>query len=137
VHAQAAHEPGNDDRQDDDVVLGWLTKLVLVLSVLGVLGLDGFAWASARVGAQDSAERAGRAAASAWEETPHLQSAYDAALTEVGSDETVDPSSFTAGPDGTVTLTLRREATTLVLHRIAPLRHLTVLTATVVTRPAP
>ena len=120
------------------MVFGWLTKLVLVLSVLGVLGLDGFAWASARVGAQDSAEQAGRAAASAWEQTGHLQSAYDAALAEVGkSGDSIDPGSFTASPDGAVTLTLRREAATLVLHRIPPLRHLTQVSATVVSDPAP
>ena len=120
------------------MVLGWLTKLVLVLSVLGVLGLDGFAWASARVGAQDSAEQAGRAAASTWESSKHLQTAYDAALAEVAaSGDTIDPGSFTAAPDGTVTLTLRREAETLVLHRVPKLRHLTQLTATVVTRPPP
>ena len=120
------------------MVLGWLTKLVLVLSVLGVLGLDGFAWASARVGAQDSAEQAGRAAASSWEQSKHLQTAYDAALAEVvESGDTIDTGSFSAAPDGTVTLTLRREATTLVLHRIPPLRHLTQLSATVVTEPAP
>lgn len=120
------------------MVLGWLTKLVVVLSVLGVLGLDGFAWASARVGAQDSAEQAGRAAASTWQQTKHLQTTYDAALAEVvASGDTIDTASFTAAPDGAVTLTLRREATTLVLHRIPPLRHLTQLAATVVTAPAP
>lgn len=120
------------------MVLGWLTKLVVVLSVLGVLGLDAFAWASARVGAQDSAERAGRAAASSWQRTPQLQSAYEAALEEVAaSHDTIDAATFTATPDGAVTLTLRRDASTLVLHRVPPLRHLTELTATVVTRPAP
>jgi hypothetical protein len=119
------------------MVLGWLSKLVIVLSVVGVLGLDGFAWASARVGAQDSAERAGRAAVSTWQTTPDLQRAYDAALAEVvASGDVIDAPSFTAAPDGAVTLTLHREASTLVLHRIPPLRHLTRLTATVVTRPA-
>ena len=120
------------------MVIGWLTKLTVVLSVLGVLGLDGFAWASARVGAQDSAERAGRAAVSTWEQSKNLQSAYDAALAEVmASGDTIDTQTFSAAPDGAVTLTLHRDASTLVLHRIAPLRHLTELTATVVTRPAP
>lgn len=120
------------------MVLGWLSKLVIVLSVIGVLCLDGFAWTSARVGAQDSAERAGRAAVSAWQQTPDLQRAYDAALAEVAeSSDVIDAPSFTAAPDGAVTLTLHRDASTLVLHRIPPLRHLTQLTATVVTRPTP
>jgi hypothetical protein len=132
------HRRHSDDEEDHDVVLGWLSKLVLVLSVLGLLGLDGFAWVSARVGAEDSAEKAGRAAASTWASSKHLQAAYDAALAEVAaSGDAIDPASFTAAPDGTVTLTLRREADTLVLHRVPRLRHLTELTATVVTRPAP
>ncbi len=120
------------------MVLGWLTKLVVVVTVLGVLALDGFAWASARVGAEDSAEQAGRAAVSSWEQTKNLQSAYDAALAEVvDSGDTIDAKGFTAAPDGAVTLTLHREVSTLVLHRVPPLRHLTQLTATVATRPAP
>jgi hypothetical protein len=52
------------------------------------------------------------------------------------SGDTIDASSFRAAPDGVVTLTLRREASTIVLHRIAPLRHWTQLSATVVSRPA-
>lgn len=120
------------------MVLGWLTKLVVALSVVGVLGLDGFAWASASVGAHDAAEGAGRAAVSAWERTANVQSAYDAALAEVvASGDTIETSSFTAAPDGSVALTLHREASTLVLHRVPPLRHLTQISATVVARPAP
>ncbi len=120
------------------MVLRSLTKLVVVLSVLGVLGLDSFAWVSARFGAQDAGERAGRAAVSAWEGTSDIQSAYDAALAELGtSGGSIDTESFTATPDGTVSLTLHREVSTLVLHRVPPLRHLTQLTTTVVTQPAP
>jgi len=119
------------------MVLGWLTRVALVLAVVGVLALDAFAWASARVGSQDSAERAGRAAASTWQQTGQLQRSYDAALAQVvASGDTIDAASFTAAPDGAVTLTLRREAATLVLHRVPPLRHLTRLSTTVVARPA-
>lgn len=120
------------------MVIGWLTKLVLVLSVLGVVGLDAVSWASARVTAQDHAEAAGRAATGAFQESRSLQAAYDAGLAEVVADgDTIEAESFSASPEGAVTLTLRREASTLVLHRIAPLRHLTQLTATVTTRPTP
>lgn len=120
------------------MVLGWLTKLTVVLSVLGVIGMDCFAWASARVGAQDSAERAGRAAVSAYEQSTSLQGAYDAALAQVAeSGDSIEPTTFTATPEGAVTLTLHREASTLVLHRVAPLRHLTQLRATVTTAPSP
>jgi hypothetical protein len=120
------------------MVLRWLTKLVVVLSVLGVLVLDSLAWVSARFGTQDAAERAGRAAVSAWERTSNIQTAYDAALAELGpSGGTIETTSFTAAPDGTVSLTLHREVSTVVLHRVPPLQHLTQLAATVVTQPAP
>lgn len=119
-------------------MFGWVTKLVLVLSVVGVLGLDALACASARVGAKDSAESAGRAAVSSWQQARHLQRAYDAALAQVAaSGDTIETTSFTATPDGAVTLTLHRSASTLVLHRVSRLRHLADVTATVVTRPAP
>lgn len=119
------------------MVSSWLARLVLALAVLGVLALDGLAWAGARLGAQDSAERAGRAAVSTWDRTASLQSAYDAALTEVGaSGDTIDTAGFTAAPDGAVSLTLRRRVPTLVLHRVPALRHLTSVTTTVGTGPA-
>ena len=120
------------------MVVGWLTRLVVVLGVLGVLGLDVFGWASARVAAQDQAEAAGRAATAAYAERRSLQAAYDAGLAEVvASGDTIETTTFRASQDGAVTLTLHREASTLVLHRIGPLRHLTQLTATVTTRPTP
>ena len=119
------------------MVLGWLTRLALVLAVVGVLALDALSWTSARVGAQDSAEGAARTAATTFQQTRQVQRAYDAALAQVAaSGDTIDASSFRAAPDGVVTLTLRREASTIVLHRIAPLRHWTQLSATVASRPA-
>jgi hypothetical protein len=118
-------------------VFGWLTKLVVGLGVVGVVGLDAFACVGARFGVQDSADRAGRAAATSWQSTRTLQSAYDAALAQaVVSGDTIDTASFAASVDGAVTLTLHREATTLVLHRIPPLRQLREASATVVSRPA-
>ena len=120
------------------MVVGWLARLVLVLSVLGVLALDGFAWASGRVTTQDRAEAAGRAASSAYAVTADVQRAYDAALAEVsGQGDTIDPATFTAAADGTVTLTLASEASTLVLHRVPRLEHLTRFRATVTTAPSP
>jgi type II secretory pathway pseudopilin PulG len=120
------------------MVVGWLARLVVALSVLGVLALDGFAWASARVTAQDRAEAAGRAASSAYAGTADVQRAYDAALAEVsGQGDAIDPTTFTATADGTVTLTLAHEASTLVLHRVPRLERLTLLSATVTTAPSP
>ena len=121
-----------------DIVLGWMTRVVSVLAVLGVLGFDAVSLASARFTAEDHAQTAAREAAATWAQSHVLQTAYDAALAEVlESGDTIDAASFAATPEGSVTLTLRRTAPTLVLERIPPLREWATMTATVTARPAP
>lgn len=105
-----------------DIVLGWLTKLVVTLSLLGVVGFDLISLASTRFQAEDHAQSAVRAAAGAWNGPASLQAAYDAAVAEVVvHGDTIDPSSFSVAPDGTVRLTLLRTAPTLVLEKVPPL----------------
>lgn len=106
-----------------DIVLGWLTRLVLVLSVLGVIGFDLVSLASARFQAEDHAQSAARAASSAYQGLGDLQAAYDAAYAEVAPHgDTIEAPSFTVAPDGTVTLTLHRLAPTLLVEKLAALR---------------
>ena len=105
-----------------DIVLGWLTKLVVTLSLLGVVGFDLISLASARFQAEDHAQSAVRAAAAAWTGPATLQAAYDAAVAEVVEQgDTIDPQTFSVLPDGTVTLTLLRTAPTLVVEKVPPL----------------
>ena len=112
-----------------------MTRIVVVLSVLGVIGFDAISLMTARFAAEDHAQTAARAAASTFAQTRVPQSAYDAALAEVvGSGDTIDAPTFSTAADGTVTLTLRREAPTLVLERIPPLRSWTTMSATVSSR---
>ncbi len=106
-----------------DIVLGWLTKLVVTLAVLGVIGFDLISLGAARFQAEDHAQAAARAANASYRSTPDLQKAYDAALAEVAQHgDTIDPQTFTVGPDGTVTLTLRRTAPTMLVEKIGPAR---------------
>lgn len=120
-----------------DIVLGWLTRVVALLGVLGVAGFDAVSLVGTRFAAEDHARTAARAAATAFEQTRVAQTAYDAALGEVlTSGDTIDPAGFTAAQDGSVTLTLRRTAPTLVVDRIPPLRPWTTMTVTVTSRPA-
>lgn len=120
------------------IVLGWLTRVVAVMAVLGLFGFDAISMASTRVTAEDHAQLAARAAAESFEQTQGLQSAYDAALREVtASGDTIDAPSFRAAADGTVTLTLHRVAPTLVVSRIPPVRDWARQSATVTTLPAP
>lgn len=132
----AADLPGmSSDR--GDIVLGWLTKLVATLAVLGVLGFDLLSLATARFQAEDHAQSAVRAASSAYRSTPSVQAAYDAAVAEVAPQgDTVDAASFQVGPDGRVTLTLHRTAATMLVDKVGALRGWTEVATTVSAAPA-
>ena len=124
-----------DDR--GDIVLGWLTKLVATLAVLGVIGFDLVSLGTARFQAEDHAQSAVRAANDAYAGSKDLQAAYDAALAEVVEHgDTIDPQSFSVAPDGTITLTLHRTAPTMLVEKIAPLRPWADVERTVTATPA-
>jgi hypothetical protein len=108
-------------RDTGDIVLGWLTKLVVVLSVVGLIAFDGISIATARLSVEDQATAAAREASRAFQQTRNVQAAYDTAVaTAVEADplNAVPPGAFRAQQDGTVTLVVQRTATTLVLQHI-------------------
>jgi hypothetical protein len=106
-----------------DVVLGWLTKLVVILGVLGLLAFDGISLAQARFQAADHATTAASAAADDFKISHNLQKAYNAAYATVTGNDTIETKTFQVATDGTVTLRLHHEATTLILKHIGPLKH--------------
>jgi len=115
-----------------DVVLGWLTKVTVTLALLGLIGFDAVSLAAGQFQAEDHAQQAARAAVEAYRTTPDLQQAYDAAVGEVLDDgDTIETEGFVAGPDGSITLRLRREVPTLLIEKIPPLRNLVTVTRTV------
>lgn len=110
-------------RTDDtgDIVLGWLTKLVVGLGLLGLVAFDAIAIGTARLSVQDQAGASARAASESYLNTRDVQAAYAAAAAvaaEADPTNEVPPSGFTAEPDGTVTLRVRRTAGTLVVQHI-------------------
>jgi Tfp pilus assembly protein PilW len=120
-----------------DIVLGWLTKLVVTLSVLGVVGFDLISLVTTRFQAEDHAQAAARAAAQVYRAPTDLQAAYDAAVAEVAEHgDVVDAQTFAIGADGAVTLTLHRTASTLLVEKVSPVRHWTDVRATVTGTPA-
>ena len=121
-----------------DIVLGWLTRVVAVLAVLGLIGFDAFSLGANRFQAEDHAQTAARVAVESWAADKDLQKAYDAALAAVAATgDTLDAEAFTVAPDGAVTLRLRRDVPTLLIAKVPQLRDLTVVTRTVTGRPAP
>jgi hypothetical protein len=105
------------------VVVGWLSRVALTLSVLGVLLFDTSALLVGRVSAADRADAAAQAAADSWR-TQHSPSAALAAAQGAAGDDEVVAGSLSITPDGAATLTLHREVSTLVLHHLPRLRDL-------------
>ncbi len=123
-----------------DIVLSWLTKLVLVMAVLGVIGFDAISMGVGRLQAEERAGEAARAAVRSWSQTQEVQAAYEAALATTTDDgvtvDSIDPTSFSVGTDGSVTLTVEHSASTLVVEKIGAIADWATASATVTARPA-
>ena len=110
-------------RDSGSIVLGWLTKLIVAISIVGVALFDTLSIAAARLGATDDASTAAEAAVSTYHTSHNVQEAYQAAVDTLPSDsESLPPQQFVVQPDGSVDLVLKRTTTTLVAHRIGPLK---------------
>ena len=113
-----------------DIVLGWLTKLVVIIALLGLVGFDLIAVGQAHLQASDRATTAARAAADSYQTSRNTQAAFDAAYATLVDGDTIDTSTFTVGPDGAVSLRLRHQAVTLLVEKIGPLRDQATVVAT-------
>lgn len=110
------------------IVIGWLTRLVILFAVLGFLAYDGLSLVTANYGAADDAAVAASAAADTYKGTNNVQAAYEAAVESVaGKGDTIEPKTFQVDQAGKVTLTIDRTASTLWMHRIGPLKKWTVV----------
>jgi hypothetical protein len=104
-----------------NIVVGWLAKLVVVFSVLGVLAFDGVSMGIAELAVTDSAAAASQAASRELMSGGTPQDAYAAASASAVQDDafnTLPTETFLVAADRTVTLTVVRETPTLVLHYI-------------------
>lgn len=104
-----------------DIVIGWLTKLVAVFAVVGVLVFDGASLGVAELGVADQAAAASRVASAELVTGGTPQDAYDAAWASVdgrSGDVDLPVEAFVVASDRTVTLTVERTVPTLVLHRV-------------------
>lgn len=127
-------QAGPGDR--GDIVLGWLTKVTVVLGLLGLLAFDAIALGMGRLAAEDGAQEAARAAVRTYADTADLQRAYEAALAETDVEQSIAPADFSIGTDGAVTLTLVHTSPTLVVEKVGPVRSWATSRATVTGRPA-
>ncbi len=105
-----------------DIVLGWLSKLVLVIGVVGLVLFDLVAVGQAHLQATDRASTAARAAADSYQTSRNTQQAFDAAYETLVDGDTIETATFAIGQDGSVSLRLHHHATTLLVEKIGPLR---------------
>ena len=102
-----------------DIVVGWLTKMALVIIAFGLVGFDAIAIGIAHLSGADQANSAARAAVEVWQGSHNVDAAYRAALADAESHEaTIRPGDFEVLSNGDIRLTVRREATTLLVYRL-------------------
>lgn len=101
------------------VIVGYFTKVALVLSVLAIACFDMVSVGIARVGVEDVARNAAHAGSTAYHSSRgNVSRAYRATVAAAEEEgATVDRKSFQVATDGTVTVRVEKEATTLVLYR--------------------
>ena len=107
-----------DDR--GDIILGWLTKLTVILAIAGLALFEAISIGSTMASVSDDGAYAAQEASSTWNETKDLQQTYDAAVTAAATQNAQDKvlvKGFTVDPDGTVHLRIARDANTLLLYR--------------------
>lgn len=103
-----------------DIVLGWLTKITVVLGVAGLFLFDAISIGTTAMNLSDQGSLAAREASEVWQQTGSLQQAYDAAAavaTEAHPENAVNPRTFRVEADDTVHLTVSRTASSILLHR--------------------
>lgn len=110
---------GHDSPDRGDIVIGWLTKIVVVLGIAGLALFDALSIGSTSVSLSDQGQYAAREASEVWQQTDSVQRAYDEAVATATSQNAlnrIDPKSFRIDADDTVHLRIGRTATTIVLH---------------------
>ena len=104
-----------------------ITIMILIV-VGGIATVDGASVVFATLKASDVADAAAAAGAEAWGSTHDARQAQQAA---VDSAKTQDPSvkvtAVTVDRDGTVTVSVKKKASTLIVQRVGFLRHLGVV----------
>jgi hypothetical protein len=110
------------------IVVGWLVKVALVLTIFGISAFDAVAVGSAHLTTTDDANSAASAAAADFQSTRNVASATSAAADAITNpSEEIVPGSLVIAPDGSVTVSVQRKITTAVMYRIGPLKKYTVI----------
>ncbi len=113
-------------------MLGWLTRIIIGLTLLGVFAFDALSIGSASLTVSDAANGAAIAGRDAYNNSPiNRVAAFNAAQKfAIGHGAILDADQFSISKDGRVTVTVTKVARTVVLEHIPPLSAWTIRTAT-------
>lgn len=121
------------------LVLGTLTKLLLMLAVLATVGFDTISITATQLTVRDHAQVAAQIGHDVLQDKGTPQAAYAAVLEYAkGSGDTVVPKSFTVSSKNTVTVTLRRDAATIAARFVPKANtYVTAIATGTATNPVP
>lgn len=106
-------------RDERGIVVSFLIKTLLALALVGLVTVEATAVVFARVQAQDVAQSAANEAARQLQERDSLQGARQAAESLIADrDPRLSLRRFTVQSDGTVTVVVRKRASTVVIQHI-------------------
>jgi len=121
---------------DGSIVFGWLARVTLTLTLLGIVCFEVLSIVVARFSLEDNGLEAAAAAVTSYQAygSPRLAlTAADTVAEKYGA--TIVKKSFRVNPDASVSFEIRNTATTLVLFRIGPLASLAEVQTTIYDEP--
>ncbi len=127
-------------REQGSMIIGWLTRLAVSLSLLAIVLYDAGAVGVAHLRAMDTAPAAAIAASTAWAQSPRHDPAAAVAAAKAfaaGHGAQIVPGSIAIDPDGTVHLRITSTAHTLVIQHIGPLARFRTVTVDATNRLVP
>jgi hypothetical protein len=121
------------------MVVGWLARIVIVVSIVAILGYDGIQVTMAKVDVKSDASNAAKAGRDAYASSHNVKDALAAARANAQTarpGDIIPASTFTVSQNGSVTLVLNEPIKTIVAHHL-PAPSLRTATATVTAVPDP
>jgi hypothetical protein len=123
-------------RDQRGIVAAFMFRLILVLTLIGIVFVEGGAIVFSKLQAQDVAESAAVAGATSWWHTRSPDSARkQAVLLMEDKSPRAKMTAFTLNPDGSVSVTVRLQANTILIQHVGFLEDYTVSRATATAQP--
>jgi hypothetical protein len=122
-----------------DMVVGWLTRVIVVIAVVAIIGFDAIIVVQSQITVRDQASSAATAGLTSYSHDHNVETAYHAALADAQSAnpaDTIKPSDFRISTTGVVTVVVSRPVHTLLAHYL-PMTSAKTATATGTAAPSP